>query len=137
MDEGISAVVKTSNFSSILVSVGIFMAGIAALIVAGSFAGFVVYHFSPGNKDQLIETPQSDSQLIQLGQFRRDQFLVDRRNGRVWTLICFGKVSGPDCDGMQLWQEMYVDNATLDDSRAANAYRTHVNAKTGRKQTKP
>jgi hypothetical protein len=89
MNEETSTVVRTSR--SILVSLGIFMAGFAALIVAGSFAGFVVYHFSTGNKTQVIETSQSDFQLVQLGQMRLDQFLIDRRTGRCGVAFALGK----------------------------------------------
>jgi hypothetical protein len=113
------------------------MAGFAALIVAGSFAGFVVYHFSTGNKTQVIETSQSDFQLVQLGQMRRDQFLIDRRTGRVWSSVCSGKTSGADCDGMIVWEEMYVYNVTPNDSPTAATYRAHLMQRTEKKQTRP
>jgi hypothetical protein len=131
MDNEIPTVVRHS--SSVLVSLGIFMAGFAALIAAGSIAGFVVYHFSSGNKPQVIETSQSDFQIVQLGQMRRDQFLIDRRTGRVWTNVCSGKVSGADCNGMMVWEEMYVDNVTPTDSPTAAAYRAQFSQKTGKR----
>ena len=137
MNDESFAVVKSSNSISVLGSLGIFMAGLAALIVAGSVAGFVVYYFSPANKAPVNETPQSDFQVVQLGQFRRDQFLLDRRSGRIWTAVCSGKASGADCEGMLIWAEMYVDNVTPSDSAAAGAYRAYLSERAVQKKTKP
>lgn len=60
--------------------------------------------------------------VVQLGQYRRDQFLIDRRSGRIWQSVCSGEVSGPDCKGMQVWEEMFVSGVTPASSPAARAY---------------
>lgn len=44
-------------------------------------------------------------QLVQLSDFRRDQYLIDKKTGRTWVNICMGEVKGADCDGEILWQE--------------------------------
>jgi hypothetical protein len=46
--------------------------------------------------------------LIQLGDMRRDQFLLDEKTGRVWGKTCYGEVEGVDCKGTLFWQEMDV-----------------------------
>ena len=47
-------------------------------------------------------------QLTQLGEFRRDQFLLDQDTGRIWHPVCIGTVSGTDCQGVVAWEEMSV-----------------------------
>lgn len=44
-------------------------------------------------------------QLVQLGEFRRDQFLIDKKTGRTWVNFCAGEAKGPDCDGDVFWEE--------------------------------
>ena len=69
-----------------------------------------------------ILVPEHAFELVQLGQFRRDQFLVDKKTRRVWERSCTGKVSGPDCDGLNTWDEMYVSEITPEDSLAAKVF---------------
>ncbi len=64
-----------------------------------------------------------DFTLIQLGTVRRDQFLLDRRSGRIWQPVCDGAVSGMDCKGVMVFQEMYVPDLTPDSSDAAKLHR--------------
>jgi hypothetical protein len=68
---------------------------------------------------------QHDFQLVQLGQMRRDQFLIDRRTGRIWVSVCSGKNNGPDCMGMMIWDEMYVRDFTPNDSPVAIDFFAH------------
>ena len=56
-----------------------------------------------------------DYQLIQLGDFRRDQFLIDKNTGRVWNKVCSGDVKGADCDGELMFEEMAVSGRELTD----------------------
>lgn len=51
-------------------------------------------------------------QLIQLGTFRSDQYLLDTQTGKVWRHICAidGKQQG-ECDFLY-WQSQTVENLT-------------------------
>lgn len=55
-------------------------------------------------------------QLIQLGEYRRDQFLIDTETGRIWNSICVvtgspdPKKASSECQGTLAWEEMYVEN---------------------------
>ncbi len=51
---------------------------------------------------------QHDYRLVQLGQMRRDQFLIDQKTGRIWSSVCDGESKGPDCNGAMIWQEQPV-----------------------------
>jgi hypothetical protein len=76
----------------------------------------------------------ADFHLVQLGTMRRDQFLVDRRSGRVWRSVCLtsgaamtgGVTRGPDCNGLEMWEEMYVDGVTPPESAAAWEYTAYL-----------
>lgn len=69
---------------------GILLLGVAALIAAIRFA-----------------TPPAGSyQLQQLGEYRRDQFLLNTQTGRVWNKVCTGDVTGAECTGDLVWVEM-------------------------------
>jgi hypothetical protein len=65
---------------------------------------------------------------VQLGQFRRDQFLVDRETGRVWSNVCLSKAQtpSPNCDGLMIWEEMYVSGVTPPDSPATTAFQAQL-----------
>ena len=102
---------------------GLVLVGVAALVAAGSY--FVSVANESHDSQAPIQTPTKethDFQLVQLGTFRRDQFLFDKSTGRVWQSTCAGEVSGPDCQGMLIWDEMYVDGVTPSDSSAARVY---------------
>ncbi len=79
-----------------------------------------------GSRSEASATRTPDFELVQLGTFRRDQFLIDRRSGRVWQSVCTGKSSGPDCNGLMIWHEMSVAGLTPPDSEAAKSYRSQV-----------
>ena len=110
-----------------LAGLGLLFAGAAALIAAGGF--FVTVANAAHDTQASGRTPVSekhDFQLIQLGNFRRDQFLVDKTTGRVWVSTCTGEVAGPDCQGILTWDEMYVDGITPSDSTAARVYMQQI-----------
>jgi hypothetical protein len=74
--------------------------GIAALIT--SFAYY---------QNNNIHTPRPqdhDYQILQLGEFRRDQFLIDKKTGRIWHSVCVGELKGMECEGSLMWQEQSV-----------------------------
>ena len=102
---------------------GILVIGLAALLFASAFFIRVANeaHATPPASTTETATPH-DFQLTQLGTFRRDQFLVDKNTGRIWQTICVGKVNGPDCNGMLIWDEMYVSQVTPMDSSAGRTY---------------
>jgi hypothetical protein len=106
-----------------LAGFGLLFVGAAALIAAG---GFFVSVANAAHENQMPLQAQGsvkhDFQLVQLGDFRRDQFLVDKSTGRVWQSLCSGEVAGPDCKGMLIWDEMYVDGVTPSDSSTARLY---------------
>ena len=113
-----------------LAGFGLLSIGVGTLIAA---SGYFISVASSAN-DASAPLPSAaqdptkhDVQLVQLSDFRRDQFLVDKSTGRVWTNVCSGPTSGPDCNGMLIWQEMYVDGGiTPGDSGAAFAYNLHI-----------
>lgn len=51
-------------------------------------------------------------QLVQLGSFRRDQYLLDTQTGKLWTSECWipGKTP-PDCR-LNVWNESLVYGLT-------------------------
>lgn len=94
--------------------VGILLVGISAIVLACAFIIRTLHgpvappHFSRSD-EQNQSHENHEFQLIQLGEMRRDQFLLDKKTGRVWTEVCTGQVSGPDCKGQLFWQEMQVE----------------------------
>ncbi len=94
---------------------GLLLLGVAALVAALSVAGLL-----PTGRDsptearndhprEALSKNESDFRLVQLGTLRRDQFLLDRRAGRVWRSVCAGETDGANCDGMTVWEEMLVE----------------------------
>ncbi len=85
---------------------GVLLLGIAALIAALRIQG--PQRLTEGRPSPRVDDAKGDSsfQLIQLGTMRRDQFLLDRNSGRVWHLVCAGKVEGADCKGAIQWEEV-------------------------------
>ncbi len=51
---------------------------------------------------------EHDYLLVQLGEMRRDQYLIDKKTGRNWINICAGEIKGFDCDGSLIWEERMV-----------------------------
>jgi hypothetical protein len=71
-------------------AVGMLLLGAAALVAAIAFTA-----------------PAAGSyQLYQLGEYRRDQFLLNTRTGKVWEKVCIGTTSGATCDGDLMWEEV-------------------------------
>jgi len=81
-------------------------------LIGGAFLVWVIGSFT---KPKDLEI-RSEYQLVQLGEMRRDQFLLDKKTGRIWTSVCFGKTSGADCDGLVIWQEMIRKDNHADSS---------------------
>jgi hypothetical protein len=113
-----------------LSGLGLLLIGFSALIASVSF----FLHAADAGRRTAPSVPppkvaKHDFQLTQLGEFRRDQFLVDKSTGRVWQSVCTGDVSGPDCKGMLIWDEMYVDGVTPSDSATAIVYRQFLSRK--------
>lgn len=55
-----------------------------------------------------VENQKHDYQLVQLGDSRKDQYLLDKRTGRTWSSVCVGGSQGFNCDGEMLWDEQLV-----------------------------
>lgn len=105
-----------------LIGVGVLLLGLAGVVGA-----IAMLQMASSLRAPLVEAAPATKQgfqLIQLGEMRRDQFLVDRDSGRIWQSVCSGKVSGAECGGMEIWDEMYVDGVTPQISSAALNYRT-------------
>ena len=66
---------------------------------------FVVVALSLASIAYSYDFQTHDYQLIQLGDFRRDQFLIDKKTGRTWIAVCVGESKGSDCEGDLVWQE--------------------------------
>lgn len=89
------------SIESIAKSIGILMIGISCLLWSG----------------------KHEFQMEQLGDMARNQFLIDKTSGRVWQKACDGKSNGlGDCDGVMIWEEMYVADLTPPESRPALVY---------------
>jgi|SRR6185312_17200174 len=94
--------------------VGILLVGISAIVLACAFLIRTLHGpAAPArfqrSADQAPFHENHEFQLIQLGEMRRDQFLLDKKTGRVWTEVCTGQVAGPDCKGQLVWQGMQVE----------------------------
>lgn len=63
-------------------------------------------------KSAYIKIQDHDYQLIQLSEYRRDQFLIDKKTGRVWEVVCVGGGKNGGCDGELIWREMRNDTLT-------------------------
>lgn len=117
--------VSSRPMMGILGGIGMLLLGLSALLFAVSFASRPL---APKTTPPSTPRPENVSsagpgfELVQLGSFRRDQFLVDQKSGRIWQSSCLGNVSGADCSGLLIWQEMYVDGITPSDSNAATAF---------------
>jgi hypothetical protein len=91
-----------------LSGLGVLLLGLAGLIAAIA----ILLHVAQSAGAPLAATTppaKPGFELVQLGELRRDQFLVDGDSGRVWERVCSGEVKGPDCNGNVLWREMCVE----------------------------
>lgn len=104
------------KIDSIVKSVGILMIGISCLVWSST---------------------RHDFQLTQLGDMARNQFLLDKETGRVWLKVCDGEsnIVG-ECDGILVWEEMYVSDLTPPDSRPALIYDYIVKQREEKEQKK-
>lgn len=85
---------------------GVILLGFAAVIAAYSY-----YQATAASIKAAIDKASDevhDYQLIQLGEFRQDQYLLDKKTGRTWTNGCVGRIDGANCDGDTLWTEKLV-----------------------------
>lgn len=104
------------SIDSLVKSAGILMIGISCLVWTST---------------------RHDFQLIQLGDMVRNQFLLDKETGRVWLKVCDGETKGlADCDGVLIWQEMYVSDLTPPESNPALIYDYIVKQRDEEKQKK-
>ncbi len=107
--------------------IGVMLFGVAALLWSAAAVGILPSSSTSMrlqlSTPDLVTSATSDFELVQLGTMRRDQFLVNRRSGRVWQSVCSGAVRGAECDGMMIWDEMYVDGVTPQNNAAAVLYR--------------
>ena len=88
---------------------GVLLLGVAGLIAAIAMLLFVLAAAGePLVKVEAAPPTKHGFQLVQLGEFRRDQFLLDTDSGRVWESVCSGNIKDGDCDGMMVWSEMCV-----------------------------
>ena len=121
----------------ILGGLGLLLLGAAALLAAVSSSGLLTKKEAPQTQtprpDVAPAPPEHAFEIVQLGTFRRDQFLIDKKTGRVWEKICVGKVAGADCDGIDIWDEMYVSEVTPGDSLAARAFSAALAKMSGKK----
>ena len=100
-----------------LSGLGIFLLGLAGLIAAlamlwaaASSAGNPSAALSPSKAP--LEAPPTSAlgfELVQLGEFRRDHYLVNRDTGAIWNRVCSGEAKDDGCDGPLIWQEMCVE----------------------------
>lgn len=88
--------------------IGIFLIGIAVCVGA--------FNYTPARFE-----------IVQLGSFRADQFLLDKSTGRIWQSACAGTPEVGDCKGMMVWQEMFVSGITPQDSPATSEFQDFIN----------
>ena len=48
-------------------------------------------------------------QVIQISEFRRDQYLIDTQTGRLWSRSCAGPMTEGICNGFNVWEEEIVE----------------------------
>lgn len=91
-----------------LIGLGIFMVGLAGLIAA---VAALLYVVSAASKPHAQAPPETKLgfEVVQLGEFRRDQFLVDHDSGGIWNRVCSGDVKDGECNGALVWEQMCVD----------------------------
>lgn len=90
-----------------------FLLAVAAVILSAGY----VYHLNN----------QHSFKMVQLSEYRRDQFLYDEKTGRVWVRECFGEATDQDCLGAWGWSESYVKGITPETVDAAQKARIFKN----------
>lgn len=83
---------------------------IAWVIVALAFNGFCYWNYTQKNPQKVVyeNKQEHEYQLIQLGNFRRDHFMLDKKTGRVWECICgHEEDKSGECRRM-VWREMPI-----------------------------
>lgn len=102
---------------------GCFLLGLAAVILSAGY----LYHLNN----------QHSFKLVQISEYRRDQFLYDEKTGRVWIRECFGEATDQDCLGAWGWTESYVKGVTPETSEVAQKARIFENLLKNRQQPSP
>ena len=95
------------NVFLLLVGASILLAGLAICLISYSYYLKSVAYIN--NKDKEFANRfvyEHDYQLIQLGEFRRDQFLLDKKTGLTWRPVCDGEFKEGNCTGSMRWQKM-------------------------------
>ena len=109
---------------------GVLLLGVAGLIAAIAMLLYAAAAASAGKPvAEINETPPAKRgfQLVQLGDFRRDHFLVDADTGRVWQSVCSGDVKNGDCDGTMIWLEMCVEGTTTSKNSMLKCLNANIN----------
>lgn len=80
----------------------------------------IIVSFGCSKKEESITTAQPSTppnrfELVQLGSMRRDQYLLDKQTGQIWTVTCMSSSSksGPECD-YTAWMKADVEGITID-----------------------
>jgi hypothetical protein len=70
---------------------------------------FSIILFSACEKAQ--KEPKNDRfKLMQISDFRRDQYLLDSATGRLWVKVCSDVGKDGMCAGVSYWQRELVQN---------------------------
>lgn len=82
--------------------------GLAAILIAVGVCLMGLSHFL--RAQHATSSSKHDYQMVQLGDMRRDQFLIDKETGRIWVKTCITSDTKPsiDCDGATMWVEQNV-----------------------------
>ncbi|MGZ3694126.1 MAG: hypothetical protein ACXWQO_07985 [Bdellovibrionota bacterium] len=52
-------------------------------------------------------------QLIQLGDYHKDQFLLDTDTGKFWKPVCTKADAAGNCTGTMIWQLQVIEEITM------------------------
>ena len=75
-------------------------------VVLIPFIIIAIFSFQAWSKSKsVVKGEVGRFKIIQLGNLRRDQFLLDTEAGKIWRSVCIGK-GGPDC--VNAWQQETV-----------------------------
>ncbi|HEU0277127.1 MAG TPA: hypothetical protein VFQ95_04840 [Rhodanobacteraceae bacterium] len=101
---------SSHNILGVLAGIGILLLGISAVAASGAFLlqqwRYPIIRPVAASTNNLA--PTHDFELVQLGEMRRDQFLLDKTTGHVWTAVCDGNANGADCSGNMVWTPMSI-----------------------------
>lgn len=77
---------------------------------------------------------QNDFQLIQLGEFRRDQFLLNKKTGQIWRSVCaVSDTKNPTDCAYNAWIKADVEDINIKKSEIY-AWADHLEEKKNKKQ---